>query len=352
MIKNDFDFIGWQEKILMVRFIHEDYLIRSGKEIAELLDPLQRKWFKNIQGYKDKKFITSIKISNLSKPFTVTKEQHSMSIVSELLYDINKLKTNNEKSILKFASKYGLPNRVYKDNGLENKEYENLHKFVGALVNSFYPLDEFIREVRKIKEILSIHKKLLELSFIDMERNTSKISILKKYFYDEINKKQPNIELKVVGVTNKKHFDYKNLSNKDLLLLFITYLKKVISTRIVNNVSPVFTNPEYTPEDENLWSLSAAWHCKDLFTTIYLQLFFIITKKKEVRYCLHCETPFSVDKNDQEYCSSSCRVKANNYRKKMTIKLFKEGYSINQIYEKLEKRSSKDKIAEWINKIK
>ncbi len=353
MIKEDFDFTGWQERIVMIKYIHEGYTIREGKELIELLNTTVQKWFKkNISDYEDKLFICTKKLPKESD--RIMKNEYLMSTTSNLLYDINKLKINNDKAIIKFVNKYGLPNRVFynvrNSKGMDNKQYLDLSKLSDVFTNTFYPLEEFKNEVKKIKKILKIHKNLLELTYIDMERNTLKISELRKQYENEI--RENNIEFKLVNASCKEYINSENLSNKDLLLIFLNYLKKVVRDRIKNNISPEFLNLGYTPEEECIFNVSPGWFCKDLFTAIYLQLFFILTKKIEVRYCSFCGTPFPVKRNNQEHCNDSCRVKANNYRKRMSIKLYKEGYSINEIYDKLDKRSTKKKIKEWINKFK
>lgn len=354
MIKEDFDFTGWQERIVMIKYLHEEYTIRKGKELIRLLNPTVKKWFKeNVNDYEKRSFICTKKLPKESD--SIMKNEYTMSIISDLLYDMNKLKINNDKAIIKFVNKYGLPNRVFEDvrhgvNGINNKDYLDLHKLPDVFTNTFYPLEEFKNEVQKIKKILKINKNLSELTYIDMERNTLKISELRKQYENEIS--ENNIEFKLTNASCKEFINPENLSNKDLLLVFLNYLKKVIRDRIKNNVSPEFLNLGYNPEEESIFNVSPGWFCKDLFTAIYLQLFFILTKKKEVRYCSFCGTPFPASKNDREYCNTSCRVKASNQRKKMSIKLHKEGRSINDIYDILEKRSSKEKINEWINKFK
>jgi len=63
------------------------------------------------------------------------------------------------------------------------------------------------------------------------------------------------------------------------------------------------------------WSqyrLGFSWHCPDLISAIYLQLFLLATKNTPMRFCEACQTPLPAKPKHKRFCNSTCRSNARN----------------------------------------
>jgi hypothetical protein len=55
------------------------------------------------------------------------------------------------------------------------------------------------------------------------------------------------------------------------------------------------------------YRLGFSWHCPDLISAIYLQLFLLATKNTPMRFCKACQTPLPAKPKHKLFCNSSCR---------------------------------------------
>lgn len=62
------------------------------------------------------------------------------------------------------------------------------------------------------------------------------------------------------------------------------------------------------------YTLRFSWHCSDLISAIYLQLFLLATKNTPMRFCKACQTPFPAKPKHKRLCNSTCRSNGRNHR--------------------------------------
>jgi hypothetical protein len=62
------------------------------------------------------------------------------------------------------------------------------------------------------------------------------------------------------------------------------------------------------------YRLSFSWHCPDLISAIYLQLFLLATKNTRMRFCEACQTPLPAKPKHKRFCNPTCRSNARNQR--------------------------------------
>jgi hypothetical protein len=65
------------------------------------------------------------------------------------------------------------------------------------------------------------------------------------------------------------------------------------------------------------WSryrLGFSWHCPDLISAIYLQLFLLATKNTPMRFCEACQTPLPAKPRHKRFCNPTCRSNGRNHR--------------------------------------
>jgi hypothetical protein len=62
------------------------------------------------------------------------------------------------------------------------------------------------------------------------------------------------------------------------------------------------------------YRLRFSWHCPDLISAIYLQLFLLATKNTPMRFCEACQTPLPAKPRHKRFCNSTCRSNGRNHR--------------------------------------
>jgi hypothetical protein len=62
------------------------------------------------------------------------------------------------------------------------------------------------------------------------------------------------------------------------------------------------------------YRLGFSWHCPDLISAIYLQLFLLATKNTPMRFCKACQTPFPAKPKHKRFCNATCRSNGRNHR--------------------------------------
>ncbi len=62
------------------------------------------------------------------------------------------------------------------------------------------------------------------------------------------------------------------------------------------------------------YRLGFSWHCPDLISAIYLQLFLLATKNTPMRFCKACQTPIPAKPKNKRFCNATCRSNARNHR--------------------------------------
>jgi len=61
------------------------------------------------------------------------------------------------------------------------------------------------------------------------------------------------------------------------------------------------------------YRLGFSWHCPDLISAIYLQLFLLATKNTPMRFCEACQTPLPAKPKHKRFCNPTCRSNARNH---------------------------------------
>jgi hypothetical protein len=61
------------------------------------------------------------------------------------------------------------------------------------------------------------------------------------------------------------------------------------------------------------YRLRFSWHCPDLISAIYLQLFLLATKNAPMRFCKACQTPFPAKPRHKQFCNATCRSNGRNH---------------------------------------
>jgi hypothetical protein len=62
------------------------------------------------------------------------------------------------------------------------------------------------------------------------------------------------------------------------------------------------------------YRLGFSWHCPDLISAIYLQLFLLATKNTAMRFCEACQTPLPAKPKHKRFCNPTCRSNGRNHR--------------------------------------
>jgi hypothetical protein len=62
------------------------------------------------------------------------------------------------------------------------------------------------------------------------------------------------------------------------------------------------------------YRLGFSWHCPDLISAIYLQLFLLATKNTPMRFCKVCGTPLPAKPKHKRFCNATCRSNGRNLR--------------------------------------
>jgi hypothetical protein len=62
------------------------------------------------------------------------------------------------------------------------------------------------------------------------------------------------------------------------------------------------------------YRLGFSWHCPDLISAIYLQLFLLATKNTPMRFCKACQTPLPAKPKHKLFCNPTCRSYGRNLR--------------------------------------
>jgi hypothetical protein len=67
-------------------------------------------------------------------------------------------------------------------------------------------------------------------------------------------------------------------------------------------------------DPQSQYRLGFSWHCPDLISAIYLQLFLLATKNTPMRFCKACQTPFPAKPKHKRFCNPTCRSNGRNLR--------------------------------------
>jgi hypothetical protein len=67
-------------------------------------------------------------------------------------------------------------------------------------------------------------------------------------------------------------------------------------------------------DPQSHFRLGFSWHCPDLISAIYLQLFLLATKNTPMGFCETCQSPFPAKPRHKRFCNSTCHSNARNHR--------------------------------------
>ena len=169
-------------------------------------------------------------------------------------------------------------------------------------------LDEFVAEVLRARSALNLYTTLNEGSVKDLKemirtireanRQMKPLSEMDYYFYE----KWRSIP------------DEPSWSDGMLQFMAIIQLEVFVKSRLAK-VRPAFWGAMHPETPPNAYKPAPSWHCPDLLSSIYLQLYLWMTSSLPMRRCANpaCGTPFLVTRKDKRVCSHTCRSNLRHY---------------------------------------
>ena len=228
------------------------------------------------------------------------------------------------KGIEKWVSKYGLLFR--QDEGLPgNRILED-----GRVNQKPMEVYKFTREVLRFRDLLDLYSEIREWDFRAVtKRSREPHSAVDKELaaYVLSSRTQDGLPPARLDRALEAHF---SLSLSSVLALADRFLADQLSTSLAAvrlRTIPGFKIPHGASQEdqrslkESLWNTPAtsyrlgfSWHCPDLISAIYLQLFLLATKNTPMRFCKACQTPFPAKPKHKRFCNDTCRSNGRNHR--------------------------------------
>ncbi len=219
-----------------------------------------------------------------------------------LLFQLERIDENNEKSILKFVNKYGM---------LGLNSFYHKGNLVGDLVC------EFQNEVRKLKDLLRFYEIVA-----DPILSTQQQKFLKKRIYIDQNGEiyitqpyQPQPHDRIFVHSPRLPLKNYTLKDEDYISLAWYYLQRKIlyageaedKGSYLKSINPAFTlEPDGHPR--------ACYRPRFLINAIYLQFYLLITETKKLKRCKGCQSLFAPERKNQDYCDYWCSLKTRQAR--------------------------------------
>ena len=228
------------------------------------------------------------------------------------------------RGIEKWVSKYGLLFR--QDEGLPgNRILED-----GRVNQKPMEVYKFTREVLRFRDLLDLYSEIRERDFRAVTKRSREphsavdkelaAYVLPGLAQDDLPPARLDRALEVLP----------NLALSSVLALADRFLADQLSKSLDGvrlRVVPGFKIPHGASlEDQrslkvSLWNtpstryrLGFSWHCPDLISAIYLQLFLLATKNTPMRFCKACQTPFPAKPKHKRFCNATCRSNGRNHR--------------------------------------
>jgi hypothetical protein len=115
-----------------------------------------------------------------------------------------------------------------------------------------------------------------------------------------------------------------SLSLNSVIVLADRFLADQLSAslaRVRLRTVPGFQIPHGSKEEDrrslmvaahSRYRLRHSWHCPDLLSAMYLQLFLLATNNAPMRFCKACQTPFPAKPRHKLFCNDTCRSNGRN----------------------------------------
>jgi hypothetical protein len=207
----------------------------------------------------------------------------------------------SDESILGWVSEHGL--LTLEDEGKYSVSY-----LWEQLKQAPISLDEFVAEVLRARSALNLYTTLNEGSVKDLKemirtireanRQMKPLSEMDYYFYEKWR-----------SITDEPSW-----SDGMLQFMAIIQLEVFVKSRLAK-VRPAFWGAMHPETPPNAYKPAPSWHCPDLLSSIYLQLYLWMTSSLPMRRCANpaCGTPFLVTRKDKRVCSHTCRSNLRHY---------------------------------------
>ena len=108
--------------------------------------------------------------------------------------------------------------------------------------------------------------------------------------------------------------DEPSWSDRTLQFTAIIRLEVFVMSKLAN-IRPAFWSEPLPETPPNAYKPVPSWHCPDLLSAIYLQLYLWMTSSLPMRRCANpaCGTPFPVTRKDKRVCNRTCRSNLRHY---------------------------------------
>ena len=207
----------------------------------------------------------------------------------------------SDESILGWVSEHGL--LTLKEKGKHPADGSG-----GELNQASISLDDFVAEVLRARSAVDLYTILNDGSVQDLKkwvrhisegyRQMKPLSEIDDFFY----KRWPDIS------------DEPSWADGTLQWVAITILEGFVKRKLAD-VQPDFWGEILPETPPNAYKPAPSWHCPDLLSAIYLQLYLWMTSSLPMRRCIipTCRTPFPVTRANRRVCSPSCRSNLRHY---------------------------------------
>jgi hypothetical protein len=207
----------------------------------------------------------------------------------------------SDESILRWVSEHGL--LTLEDEGKHSVSYP-----WEQLKQAPISLDDFVAEVLRARSALNLYTTLNERSVKDLKqmihsisedyRQMKPLSEMDEYFYEKWR-----------GIPDEPSW-----TDGTLQFMAIIKLEVFVMSRLAN-VRPAFWSEILPETPPNAYKPVPSWHCPDLLSALYQQLFLWMTSSLPMRRCANpaCGTPFPVTRKDKRVCSPTCRSNLRHY---------------------------------------
>ena len=230
------------------------------------------------------------------------------------------------KSVEKWVSRYGLlfrrdeklpGGRILEDGRVNQRPME---------------VGEFTREVFRFRDLLSLYTEIRERNITSVrqrcfEPHSAVDRELAAFALPALSEDWPN-----------KRERYDRITDAFFSLSFLSFALALADRFLADQLSkslasvrlrtvPGFQIPHGASQDDQKarimsllidpsshYKLGFSWHCPDLISAIYLQLFLLAAKNTPMRFCEACQTPLPAKPKHKRFCNSTCRSNGRNHR--------------------------------------
>ena len=229
------------------------------------------------------------------------------------------------QQIEKWVSRYGL--LIRRDEGLPGDHISE----DGRVNQKPMEVREFTREAIRFRDLLHLYTEIRESDVTavtqrSLEPHSAVDQELAAYVQPALEEEYPDKWERHERVLEA----FFSLSLNPVLALADRFLADQLSESLAGvrlRTVPGFQIPHGASEEDkrslmmslmiapsSKYTLRFSWHCPDLISAIYLQLFLLATKNTPMRFCKACQTPFPAKPKHKRFCNSTCRSNGRNHR--------------------------------------